>query len=373
MTNKPTIPSAGRYKLQYRGTECTNCGHPLDMSDKFCPNCSQANSTKKLSLKDFFDEFFSSIISYDSKLFNTLSVMLWRPGKITRDYINGKRVSYTNPFRFLLSLTIIYFLMMTVGGDFSGLDRINLDGNELNDIKVKEGILDITVKDEDADVQAILDSVPDLGFIANAIARKDSIMLADPNAHYDSIAQEGFLTRFFEKRELFGLLLDKEKIVGYTDLKPKYKIPDSRENQASFNVARSFSRVKKEPSAFITSSISRLPFAIFFFLPLFALFIWLAYIRKKYNYTDHLVFSFHNTSLLFILLIISYLIDSIFDIDSSWFFLLVFLIYLFIGMKRFYGQGIFKTSIKYVFLNMIFFILAMFSMLIFFAGNIFTF
>ena len=66
----------GRFQLKYRGIECTNCGHPLDMSDRYCPQCSQANSTKKLSLKDYFDEFFSTLISYDSKLLKTFSSLL---------------------------------------------------------------------------------------------------------------------------------------------------------------------------------------------------------------------------------------------------------------------------------------------------------
>ena len=53
MENKPTVNTKGRYQLQFRGVECLNCGHPLDLSDKYCPNCSQANSVKKLTLRDF--------------------------------------------------------------------------------------------------------------------------------------------------------------------------------------------------------------------------------------------------------------------------------------------------------------------------------
>jgi len=373
--NKPTIPSAGRYKLQYRGTECTNCGHPLDMSDKFCPNCSQANSNKKLTVKDFFDEFFSTLISYDSKLLNTLSAMLLRPGKITRDYIYGKRVSYTNPFRFLLSLSIIYFLMLSIGGDFSALDSFAAD-EETGEIQLEEGILDIDLKSTDGktnEVISTLDSIPELKGITQQIRKKDSLMVADPKSHFDTISEQGFLSRFFDKMELFGTLIDKKGVTRFTEISETYNIPITTENETTFKASKSISKAKKRPGEFISSLISKVPFAIFFFLPVFALFIWLVYIRKKYNYTDHLIFSFHTTSVLFILLIISYLIDSIFDVSSNGFFLLLFLIYLFVAMKRFYAQGIFKTSIKYVFLNLVFFILATFSTLLFFIGNIFTF
>ena len=124
----------GRYELKFRGVECLNCGHPLDISDKYCPNCSQANSTKKLTLRDFFDEFFSGLINYDSKLLTTLYALLLRPGRITKDYVSGKRVTYTNPFRFLLSLAFLYFLMFTYNNRFSNLDEAakNFDGTIYN-------------------------------------------------------------------------------------------------------------------------------------------------------------------------------------------------------------------------------------------------
>lgn len=123
MGKKGGLITKGRYALQFRGVKCLNCGHPLDISDKYCPNCSQANSTKKLTLKDFFDEFFSSLLNYDSKLLKTLYALLIHPGSITKDYINGKRISYTNPFRFLLSLAFIYFLLFTFNKRFENLDE----------------------------------------------------------------------------------------------------------------------------------------------------------------------------------------------------------------------------------------------------------
>ena len=153
----------------------------------------------------------------------------------------------------------------------------------------------------------------------------------------------------------------------------EYELSDTFENKMAFTVVSGYRKIRRQPGRFLSILISKLPFAILIFLPVFALFIWLAYIRKKYNYTDHLVFGFHNTSLLFILLIISYLIDSIFHVDNNWIFFTIFSMYLFQAMRKFYEQGIFKTIVKYVFLNVIFFILALFSTLILFAGNLFTF
>ncbi|MEO9891531.1 DUF3667 domain-containing protein [Aurantibacter sp.] len=380
MSNKPTLTSKGRYKIEFRGTECLNCGHPLKLTDKFCSNCSQANSTKKLSLKDFFDEFFATLISYDSKLLKTLSAMLIQPGKITRDFINGKRASYTNPFRFLLSLTIIYFLMINYGGNYSSLDKHGLQNKDeifdrMNDFNFDSNQFeneDFTTEELDTiiDIENIKLSLKET---ANKTKSKDSVILANPSAYFKTIGDKSFIARQNKKQDFFRTVITKDTIYDFEQAVEKYDISNTFENNLTFNLAHGTIGLLQQPGSFISSMISKLPFAIFFFLPAFALFIWLVYIRKKYSYTDHLIFSFHNTSLFFILLIISYLIEWITNFNVNWVFLILFCFYLFISMKRFYQQSFIKTSIKYVFLNTIFFILAMFSMAILFAGNIFTF
>lgn len=379
MDQKPTLQQKGRYGLQYRGNECTNCNHPLDISDRFCPNCSQANSNKKLTLSDFFNEFFASLISYDSRLLKTLSALLTKPGKITLDYIDGKRVSYTNPFRFLLSLSIIYFLALNFSGDFSSFDNYGEGQNK--SIFGKKNNLSFSTEDATGidslqvklnNKELIFNTLDSLN-ISGAIQKRDSVIMADPKAHFTNLKEQSFFPRFGGKREFFNTLMAEKKVFVFDDIPLPYKIEDTRENRAAFKAAISYSRIKKQPGSFFSSYISKLPFATFFFLPVFTLFIWLMYIRKKRSYTEHLIFSFHNQSLLFILLIISFLIDAVFDVLSSWIFIIIFSIYLFLSMRKFYKQGLFKTIVKFVFLNTIFFILAMFATILLFAGSIFTY
>lgn len=380
MANTPSVNSSGRYRLQYRGASCLNCGHPLDISDKYCPNCSQANSTKKLTLKDFFDEFFSNIISYDSKLLKTLKALLLRPGSITRDYINGKRVTYTNPFRFLLSLAIIYFLLMGFNGDFDQIDQmaentpgniVNFNSDLINATVINESPLEEQLKEEEG-----LSQLDSLGFIKELEKRanlRDSVILLDPMKHFKTIDQAPFQERFFAKQDLFGILIAKDTMYSFDRLTEKYPIENNMENSMAFGAAKSVARVKRSPGGFINSIFSKLPFATFFLLPIFAIFIWLLYIRKNYTYTDHLVFSFHNQSLLFILLIISYLIDSVFGTASAGLFIVLFLIYLYKAMRSFYGQGRIKTIVKYLLLNTIFVILATIGVAVLLAGSLFTY
>lgn len=199
------------------------------------------------------------------------------------------------------------------------------------------------------------------------------MILSNPERYFKAIEEGKFKDRWSQKQEFFLLTLGKDSIYDFEDAKKKYQLNPSSENEWAFNAADGLMHLQKEPGSFLSTLISKLPFVIFFFLPIFDLFIWLAYIRKRYNYTDYSIFSFHSTSLLFILLIISYLIDSIFNIRSGWICFLIFLLYLFQAMRKFYKQGIFKTIVKYIFLNAIFFILALLSTIILLTGNLFTF
>ena len=345
MGKKDGLITKGRYELKFRGVKCLNCGHPLDISDKYCPNCSQANSTKKLTLKDFIDEFFSGLINYDSKLLKTLSALLLRPGRITKDYVNGKRITYTNPFRFLLSLAFLYFLMFTYNSNFTNLDQAakNFDGNiydgspfkfdmdsgdlEVDSVafekqskkaqkaldslkKVNPGVLVgmqkfDSIKAEDPELSQQLKYLDSLGVFVNGaqqkVKKKDSFMDADPTGYFKDLEKDSGIGGFSKKVEFFGHVIKKDTLFNFEEAETRYNIGNSWTNRMAFNSANSILRAIKEPGSWVNSTISKLPFVIFFFMPVFTVFIWLVYIRKNYTYTDHLIFSFHNQSLLFIL------------------------------------------------------------------------
>ncbi|AWX45343.1 hypothetical protein HME9304_02356 [Flagellimonas maritima] len=398
-SNKPSLITKGRYQLKFRGTKCLNCNHLLDKSDRFCPNCSQANSTKKLVLKDFFDEFFSSLVNYDSKLLKTLYTLLLKPGTITKDYIQGKRIPYTNPFRFLLSLAFLYFLMFTYGTELSKLDDMGFDE------KIEEsGPFTLTVDSDEIDIDSTkiklqtqlalkqFDSITKAGHLSPETLEKikkldsdellnkstfslnkDSLIMVNPKGYFASLKNESGINKVYLKMQFFNRLIKKDSIKSFEDAKHKYAVEETYQNKMAFNATTSLMRVVKEPGSWLNSTISKLPLVIFLFLPIFTVFIWVVYIRKKYTYTDHLIFSFHNQSLLFILLILSLIIDTIFKTASSGIFLLIFGFYLYKAMRKFYGQGRFKTIVKYIFLNTVFTFLAFLVVIVLFAGSVFTY
>lgn len=98
--------------------------------------------------------------------------------------------------------------------------------------------------------------------------------------------------------------------------------------------------------------------ALFILLPFFTLFLKLFYVRGKFTYVDHLIFVFHVQTVFFMLFSIFFILEIFGVKPSNGIYMLLFLIYLFIAMKKFYNQGYFKTFTKFILLNISYLIVA---------------
>jgi hypothetical protein len=105
---------------------CANCGAPL--SGSFCASCGQKAHVHR-SLVHVGEEFLHGITHFDGKAWQTLPMLFFRPGRLTRDYIEGKRARYIAPVPlFLLVVFTMFFTFSFVsvapgGGASSGSDK----------------------------------------------------------------------------------------------------------------------------------------------------------------------------------------------------------------------------------------------------------
>jgi len=74
---------------------------------KFCHGCGQSSAVHRSYLKEVTD-IFRSIVNLDSRTFRTVLSLFFRPGKLTRDFVYGKRVGFLPPFT--LFVTSVFFL-----------------------------------------------------------------------------------------------------------------------------------------------------------------------------------------------------------------------------------------------------------------------
>lgn len=352
--------------FKYRGEVCLNCDFPLEKSDRFCPNCGQKNTTKKLSFGDFFVEFFSGLFSYDSRFQRTIRVLLFKPGRISKDYIQGKRTMYANPFRFYLSASIIFFLIAGVSDSFEGLNLKEQDENFQEELtKVQQ---DTLLQSELKEIPALKENNIQLdSIIQNIPAKKENIeeTYEDVYLSQKELDTLNYFNRNAKKLDIFYKYFQETGETDAETVMTDLEYSQTKWNYWLYEKARKFSLIYANPKIFADYFVSKLPFIIFFFLPVFALFIWLLYLRRPFNYMEHLVFAFHVQTTFFILYIIGYSIDYV--LNSEWGFTLantVFLFYLYKAMRNFYGQGRVKTILKFILLNIIFFTLAMIATII---------
>ena len=104
-------------KLRRKSSVCYNCGEQLVNSENYCPNCGQENHNRQASTSLLIKDFVDTCLSFDSKLFMTMRPLLFQPGTLSKEYLDGKRVKFVPPIRLFIFLSFLYFGISLVIGD----------------------------------------------------------------------------------------------------------------------------------------------------------------------------------------------------------------------------------------------------------------
>ena len=86
---------------------CLNCGTTL--AGQYCGNCGQRAHSRLISIWELLRDAFGDLLELDSRLWRTLIPLAVRPGKLTRDYLEGRRARFMPPFRTYLVFSIVFF------------------------------------------------------------------------------------------------------------------------------------------------------------------------------------------------------------------------------------------------------------------------
>jgi hypothetical protein len=104
---------------------CKNCGQPVE--GKYCSHCRQDAHTERLTWKEIALQVRNASVDVDRGFFFTAREMFVRPGVTLRNYLEGKRVNYSNPFFFVL-LTAGFASLLFMTFDISlPVQSINLE------------------------------------------------------------------------------------------------------------------------------------------------------------------------------------------------------------------------------------------------------
>ncbi|MEO1475458.1 MAG: DUF3667 domain-containing protein [Pseudomonadota bacterium] len=119
---------------------CPNCGAPL--RGEYCWNCGQSAKDMQQPVWTLTKDIFDSVLSIDGRLWKTVPALVFRPGHVTRSYLDGKRARYVPPFRLFLIASVAFFLLI-----FGMVERTGvLDGDDLvQGTDARDAVADIRV------------------------------------------------------------------------------------------------------------------------------------------------------------------------------------------------------------------------------------
>ena len=323
---------------------CLNCGATVEA--RYCSRCGQENIEPKESVGHLIGHFFADITHYDSKLFITLKDLVFRPGYLTREYAAGRRTRYLNPIRMYVFISAIFFLVLYAGKGEQGSAKAEINTHAANLFRqhFADSLRD-AAKSEDSDSvrAAVMKEVAARLDTAQVIkAREESLAF--------HLSGSGLM--------IMDLVENKYRTVREFD-SVQAKLPETkREDWLMRWLLRNDLRLKEEHGGrsglrLETNLQHTIPKLMFFLLPLFAFYVKLLYLRKKYVYTHYVIFSVHFHSFYFLVMLLALSIGALFD--SVWlvlglptFVLLLTFIYLAVALRNMFGQSRWVSFLKAV-------------------------
>lgn len=88
---------------------CSDCG--AETGGNFCANCGQPTHVHR-SLLHLGEELMHGVMHFDARIWRTLPLLWLNPGRLTREWVEGKRTRYVSPLAmFLFTLFVMFFAL----------------------------------------------------------------------------------------------------------------------------------------------------------------------------------------------------------------------------------------------------------------------
>lgn len=102
-------PASSTAAVPSPGVACENCGTAL--VGLYCHACGQPAEPSPTSVRAFARHSAADVTNLDSRILRTLGLLLARPGRLTREYLAGRRIRYTKPLQLYLGAAAAFFFV----------------------------------------------------------------------------------------------------------------------------------------------------------------------------------------------------------------------------------------------------------------------
>lgn len=270
-------------------------------------------------------------LTVDRRLPATLRPLFLRPGQLTVDYVNGRIARYIRPFRLYLVSSVIFFVLLSVFSlrfirEAVALTEPTVPADTVSQAELRERAAaraDPAIADE-----TVVDTAP----AAPGADRPDpddaGPTPSDPRPSTDMDART------------MAFLADVNVNLGHPAL-----------DSAAAAKLRQLSRMEPAEAAerVVGDFLRYGSWVMFVLLPLFALVLKLLYVRRRRFYAEHFIFLLHTHAFVFLMFSVLVLLVML-GWSRGWVVgaILAWIAgYVYLAMRRVYGQGHFKTLVKW--------------------------
>lgn len=333
--------------------QCLNCGTILQ--GPFCHFCGQPDRNFLRFFPVLLRELLEDFLDFDSRFVRTMKPLLFKPGKLTRDYLDGRRFRYTPPLRlYIFSSIACFFFAALLAGDAI---RVSTDGvsSEGPATGVHVGT------PEDPKVRAVLDRLdPETRQQAEAALAQAAEEQAA--VHQDGGEAEGTTEDDHDDEDTItinGEPWDRETNPFIIEWMPDW-VNDWVNDEIEQSPQKG-KEIEQNPDLIREKVFDVLPATMIALLPIVALLLKFWYLFAKKYYIEHLIFALHGHSFLFVMLLIILLLGAVGDwlqpsgdgnlsgaIQSATVVIGIWIpLYFLFALKRVYQQGWAMTLTKY--------------------------
>jgi hypothetical protein len=375
--NAETAPIPSDSAERHGPRRCENCG--AELRGEHCYRCGQPTKGLVRHFSSIIGDFADTVFNVDGRIFRTLGPLLYRPGYLSIEYFEGRRVRYVSPVRLFVFTCLFAFLVSKLSVDPNELQSVDDDDiAQASSVEEVERLREAALANLDRAIAEAGD-VPGLkaslagarvGVERNAAERIKQ--LAEREAGGEP-AEAGKSADERPTITFNGEAWDPETNPVAIDW-----LPDAANARLNDWVARGLDnsqRVKDDPALLTDAFLDYLPQTLFVLVPVFALMLKLAYLFKRRLYMEHLIVALHSHAFLSLAILLVALASlargalgsGILHVALGWFEAALFLwmpLYLLITQKRVYRQGWILTLLKFALIGTLYSILISFGLVV---------
>lgn len=313
---------------------CSDCGEPT--TGNFCANCGQPTHVHR-TLLHLGEELLHGVMHFDARIWRTLPLLIANPGRLTREWIEGKRTRYVSPLAIFLFTVFLMFFALSFG---AGSTAIQMPPLEDRIASARERVAEARAELVEAEAQVAADAPGADGMVIGmraAVEGAEGGLRALEAAKAAGPRADGLSPGSWQA-SLADAAHDGNITVGLGDKKMQEKVIHKLANP-------DFAVYKIQQTAY--------KFA-FLLVPLSIPFVWLLFVWKRgFTWYDHGVFVLYSLTFMSILTMVVMGLGRL----DGWFagtigslLCLSVPVHMFAQLKGTYGLSVFSALWRTVFL-----------------------